>query len=181
MKVVFTGAQGVGKTTLLDILEKCFTLPVPFTFIRNFTRNIAKSGYTINEDGTDNTQLTIMKLHKSCIDRVDNVIMDRCALDGFVYTTYLYRQGKISREVYERCESIFRECIYNYNIIYYLVPEFPITGDEYRSAKEDYQKAIADIFEEMIEKYRINVVKLTGTVGDRLSKIQKTLGGVVKC
>ena len=181
MKIVFTGAQGVGKTTLLDIMEKCFTLPIKFNYVRNFTRGLAKAGYIINEMGTDDTQLAIMNLHKHYMDSDEDIVMDRCALDGLVYTTYLYRKSQISEEVYRQCEELFNYCINKCNLIYYLVPEFPITGDEYRSDKQDYQKEIADIFEELIQKYNLKVIKLTGTVGDRLLKIQQTLGGVITC
>lgn len=181
MKIVFTGAQGVGKTTLLDILEKCFTLPQQFTFVRNFTRNLAKSGYIINEGGTDDTQLAIMNLHKHYMDCEDNIIMDRCALDGIVYTSYLHRKNQITDSTWEKCKELFQYCINKCDLIYYLVPEFPITGDEYRSDKSEYQAEIAAIFEELIQEYDLKVIKLTGTVGDRLLKIQQTFGGTLSC
>lgn len=181
MKVIFTGAQGVGKTTLLDILEKCVTLPIKFNYVRNFTRNLAKAGYTINEKGTDDTQLAIMNLHKQYAEKDENIVMDRCVLDGLAYTVYLNRRGRVTDETGDLCEQIFKECIDKYDIIYYLKPEFPITGDEYRSNKIQYQSEIADIFEELIQKYSVKVTPLTGTVGDRLKGIQDTLGGIIKC
>ncbi len=181
MKIVFTGAQGVGKTTLMDIIDKCFTLPMPFNIIRNSTRNIAKTGLKINENGDERTQSAIMHFHQTCANRTDNIIMDRCALDGMVYTEYLYRRGKVSEQVYMECMNIFKQCMPAYDIIYYLVPEFPITGDSFRSSNKQYQQDIAAIFEEYIKKYNINVIKLTGTVGDRLKTVQETLGGIIKC
>ena len=64
-----------------------------------------------------------------------------------------------------------------------MIPEFPLTGDEFRSGKVQYQKDIADIFEEVINKYGIKVTKLTGTVGDLLAVILNELRnrGFVKC
>ena len=85
MKIVFTGTQGVGKTTLLDILEKCFSYTEPIRFVRNFTRDMVKKGLSINEAGTDETQLAIMQAHKDIVTSNDNIIMDRCMLDGIVY------------------------------------------------------------------------------------------------
>lgn len=181
MKIVFTGAQGVGKTTLLDVLEKCFAFNIDFNFIYNFTRNIAKKGYRINEAGTDDTQKAIMKLHQEIVEGAEDVIMDRCALDGFVYTTYLKNKGRISEDTFNYCKQVFESCICKYDIIFYLKPEFPITGDEYRSDKQSYQTEIADIFEYIIQRYAINVVRLTGTVGDRLQKIKQVLGEIIKC
>lgn len=183
MKIVFTGTQGVGKTTLLDILEKCFSYVEPVRFVRNFTRDMVKRGLSINEAGTDETQLAIMQAHKDIVTSSDNIIMDRCMLDGIVYTTYLYRQGNVSEEVYQKCLDTFIHYIADYDKIYYMVPEFPLTGDEFRSGKVQYQKDIADIFEEVINKYGIKVTKLTGTVGDRLVVVLNELRnrGFVKC
>ena len=84
-------------------------------------------------------------------------------------------------ETVNLCEHVFKENIDKYDIIYYLKPEFPITGDEYRSNKVQYQSEIADIFEELIRKYSVKVTLLTGTVGDRLKGIQDTLGGIIRC
>lgn len=181
MKVVFTGAQGVGKTTLLDIMEKCVTFPINFKYIRNSTRNLAKAGYAINENGNGITQLAIMRLHRDCVERDDSFVMDRCALDGFAYTVYLNRHGKVTSGTVKECERLFKESIGRYDVIFYLKPEFPITGDGCRSSNVQYQAEVADIFEELIQKYSVNVVPLTGTVGDRLKTIQNTLGGVIKC
>ena len=183
MKIVFTGTQGVGKTTLLDILEKCFSYNEPIRFVRNFTRDMVKRGLSINEDGTDETQLAIMQAHKDIVTSSDNIIMDRCMLDGIVYTTYLYRHGKVSDEVYKKCLDTFTRHVLDYDRIYYMVPEFPLTGDEFRSDKVQYQKDIADIFEDIIEGYALPVIKLTGTVGDRLAVVLKYLRqrGIIQC
>lgn len=179
MKVVFTGAQGVGKTTLLDVMEKCFTLPLHFNYVRNFTRGLAEQGYEINKLGTDDTQLAIMNLHKHYIDCDQNIIVDRCALDGLVYTTYLHNKGQVNHATLEACRDIFKYCFGKYDVVFYLVPEFPITGDEYRSGDFLYQKEIADIFEKIVEEYQLQVIRLTGTVGDRLLKVQQVLRGKI--
>lgn len=175
MRIVFTGAQGVGKTTLLDIMEKCLTYTTDLEFVRNFTRNIAKTGLNINKNGTASTQLSIMKAHKDIVSKKDNFVMDRCILDGLVYTIYLHRSGRVDAEVLNECEELFQQCIGKYDIIFYIRPEFPVTGDDYRSADESYRDEIADIFEELIEKYKVPVISVSGTVGDRLKTVQDVL------
>lgn len=187
MKIVFTGAQGVGKTTLLDVMDKCVSFPgkETFKFIRNFTRNLAKLGYYINEQGNSDTQLTIMRALRDISNSTENIIMDRCAIDGYVYTLYLYRKGNISEDTMNECRNVFEDIIHNsnYDYIYYIKPEFPVTGDEYRSDNAQYQQDIANIFEEVISAYKeyLPVINLTGSVSDRLLKIQNTLGGIIKC
>ena len=179
MKIAFTGAQGVGKTTLLDILEKCFKFKEPVTYVRNLTRLIAESGTGINASGDDNTQLAVMQAHKRFIDLPSTAIVDRCVVDGLVYTYYLYRHGKISDEVLTKCIDFFKDYISSYDLIFYIKPEFPITGDKYRSSDVAYQKEIADIFDEVINKYNVPVIQLTGTVGDRLSTVLKHIGDLL--
>ena len=180
MKIAFTGAQGVGKTTLLDILEKCFEFKLPFKFIRNLTRDIAKKGYGINENGNGITQELIMKAHKELLNSSYDIVVDRCVLDAFIYTLYFYRQGKVSKEVLSNCEDVFREYINKYDYIFYIKPEFPITGDDYRSAEINYQNDIAALFEEIIKEYNIPVISLTGTVGTRLATVLSYLKDNIK-
>lgn len=175
MKIVFTGAQGTGKTTLLDKLEEGSYLPFNIEFIRNFTRDVAKSGRKINGEGNDRTQIDIMSKHFFYAHSKNEYVIDRCALDGLVYTIYLYRKGKVSNNVLEYAEAVFKHCIDRYSVIFYLTPEFQITSDEYRSEDKNYQKEIAEIFEECINRYNVNVIKLTGTVDQRLDTILKTL------
>ena len=60
MKIAFTGAQSTGKTTLLNEMRYIVS---NYTFIDEITRSVAKQGVSINESGTDSTQMLIMKSH----------------------------------------------------------------------------------------------------------------------
>jgi len=93
----FTGAQSTGKTTLLEHL-KCKNLGNhSFEFIPEVTRLVRREyEVPINEGGDDMTQMLIMTEHIRNIykGRTDNLIrsvnkiLDRCALDGIVYSHY---------------------------------------------------------------------------------------------
>lgn len=181
MKIVFTGAQGVGKTTLLDILDKCFTTKEPITYIRNFTRDMVEKGYQINNQGNDSTQLAIMKMHNYYIQNEPNFVADRCALDGLVYTYHLFTKDQVTKETLDVCEDVFKSIIKKYDYIFYMTPEFPITGDSYRSADSAYQSTIAQLFEDFIQSYNVPVIKLSGTVGDRLKLFLNKTGDFFKC
>lgn len=174
MKLAFTGAQSTGKTTLLKELKRDPELSLKYDFRDEITRRMQKKGLSINESGNDITQLLIMNSHiKNTL--IDNVIMDRCALDGLVYTDWMYRKGKIQQWVIEYADNVFKMLIDRYDYIFYLVPEFDIEDDGVRSTDIDFRNEIVILFEQYIKAWNIPVIKLTGTVEQRLNKIKETI------
>tara|TARA_R110000803_G_scaffold61103_2_gene120798 strand:- start:880 stop:1410 length:531 start_codon:yes stop_codon:yes gene_type:complete len=174
MKLAFTGAQSTGKTTLLKELKRDPDFSLKYDFRDEITRRMQKKGLSINESGNDITQLLIMNSHiKNTL--IDNVIMDRCALDGLVYTDWMYRKGKIQQWVIEYADNVFKMLIDRYDYIFYLVPEFDIEDDGVRSTDIDFRNEIVILFEQYIKAWNIPVIKLTGTVEQRLNKIKETI------
>ena len=174
MKIAFTGAQSTGKTTLLNRLKHDPMFNLDFDFRDEITRRMQKKGLSINEGGSDITQLLIMNSHiKNSL--IDNVIMDRCALDGLVYTDWMYDNKKVSHWVREYAENVFNLLIDRYDHIFYLVPEFSLEDDGIRSTNLKFRDDIVDLFDHYIKEYKIPVTKLTGTVEQRLNKIKETI------
>jgi len=162
MKLAFTGAQSTGKTTLLKELKRDPDFSLKYDFRDEITRRMQKKGLSINESGNDITQLLIMNSHiKNTL--IDNVIMDRCALDGLVYTDWMYRKGKIQQWVIEYADNVFKMLIDRYDYIFYLVPEFDIEDDGVRSTDIDFRNEIVILFEQYIKAWNIPVIKLTGS------------------
>ena len=185
----FTGAQSTGKTTLLEHL-KCTNLGSPsFEFIPEVTR-LVKREYEvpINEDGDDMTQMLIMTEHIRNIfkGRTDNLIrgvnkiLDRCALDGIVYSHYLLDKGKISRTTYDACDLIYKKLRKEYDVIFYTSPEdVKLVNDGERSVDKYFREDIIGLFD-MYLQYNIiedgpRVVCLEGSVKERLETIKSTL------
>ena len=174
MKIAFTGAQSTGKTTLLKELKRDPDLSLKYDFRDEITRRMQKKGLSINEGGNDITQLLIMNSHiKNSL--IDNVIMDRCALDGLVYTDWMSRKGKVQQWVLQYADNVFKMLIDRYDHIFYLVPEFDIEDDGVRSTDIDFRNEIVELFEKYIKAIDILVIKLTGTVEQRLNKIKETI------
>ena len=174
MKIAFTGAQSTGKTTLLKELKRDPELSLKYDFRDEITRRMQRKGLSINESGDDITQLLIMNSHiKNSL--IDNVIMDRCALDGLIYTDWMYGKGKVQQWVIEYAENVFNLLIDRYDYIFYLTPEFDIEDDGVRSTDIDFRNDIVDLFDHYITIYKIPVIKLTGTVEQRLNKIKETI------
>jgi nicotinamide riboside kinase len=174
MKIAFTGAQSTGKTTLLTELKSVAPYSYTYTYIDEITRRMIKRGVEINEGGDDMTQLLIINSHLKNILR-DDVIMDRCILDGVVYTRYLYNRGQISEWVMDYAEKIFQLIIEKYDYIFYLQPEFAIQYDGVRSTDEDFRDQIAKLFSEYILECEVPVIQLTGTVHERINQIKEAV------
>ena len=185
----FTGAQSTGKTTLLKRLVKANPSGYPFEFVPEVTRLVMREyEVPINEDGDDLTQMLIMTEHVRNIykGRTDNLvrgvnkILDRCALDGIVYTHYLLDKGKINRTTYDACELIYKKLRNEYDVIFYTSPDdVELVDDGERSIDKHFREDIIGLFD-MYLQYGIiekgpRVVYLEGTVEERLETIKSTL------
>jgi nicotinamide riboside kinase len=174
MKIAITGAQSTGKTTLLNALKSEFSnthLPI---FLDEVTRKVREYGVSINEDGGNMTQVLIMNSHVENILHEDS-IMDRCALDGVVYTRWMYNKGLGEEWVMDYAERVFTLLIEKYDKIFYLIPEFDIEDDGVRSTDIDFRNEIVTIFNEYIIECEIPVIQLTGSVDNRVSLIVEEL------
>ena len=171
MKIAISGAQSTGKTTLINELKKNYQ----FTFKTEITRELAAKGYLINELGTDETQLAIMNSHKERLQIEEDVVYDRCALDGVVYTHYLFLHNKVSKETLDITVKMFKDMINQYDIIFYIEPEFEIEDDGQRSNSKEFRDEIVLLFDKYISEYSISIQKLTGTVAERVIQFQNAL------
>ena len=176
MRIGITGAQSVGKTTLLNALrsEKFFT---KYAICDEVTRRVKSYGLPINEEGTDTTQLLIMNEHIYNVFMYDNMLTDRTALDGLVYSTYLFKHKNISDKTMGKITDIFHRVWEHYDHVFYIEPEFEIEEDGTRSVNKAFRDEIVDIFEWAIEKKKLSVTRIKGSVRNRVDTIIGILEG----
>ena len=94
MRIGITGAQSVGKTTLLNALRSERMLS-QYTVCDEVTREIKEMGFDINEAGSDLTQILIMQKH------IANVFMYDLVEIGFGYRLEDSFSGMINFQVYD--------------------------------------------------------------------------------
>lgn len=176
VRVAFSGAQSTGKTTLLNALRESADFKES-KFWDEITRQIKEQGFEINEQGTDATQLKIMQEHKRRANAEYSglVIFDRCSLDGLVYTQYLYNRGQLTKETLDEATKVFEETIMQWDAIFFLRPEFEVVDDGVRSVNVEFHRNIVFLFDHFIEKYKLQVIQLTGSVEDRVQQFKVEL------
>ena len=181
MIISFTGAQSTGKTTLLNLIKDCNPY---LDSIDEVTRRIKRDyNLPINEDGGDITQTMIMSDHIANIYRKydSDVVLDRCALDGVVYTQWLHNKGKVSIEVLRWAKKIYNTLISKYDAIFVTSPDdVPLVDDGERSVDIEFREEIIDIFDMYIGEMKIysedkNVFVVEGTVKERMKYIKNVL------
>jgi len=170
MRIGISGAQSVGKTTLLNALrsEEEFA---HYVIRDEITRTVKKYGLDINKNGGDTTQLIIMKEHVFNVFMYPNFITDRTSLDGIVYTDWLYHNKLVSEGTFEECFRIFKETLPCYDVICFIQPEFEIENDGVRETDSKWQSEINDIFNLYIQQNDIDVHYLSGSVRERVNQV----------
>lgn len=179
MIISFSGPQSSGKTTLLNHLKKHNK---HIDFEPEITRLIKRNyNLPINENGSALTQYMIMSQHVANIykkRKKQHVILDRCALDGIVYTKWLVERRGLGLHNFTTAQVIYESIKDSYDIIFYTRPDdVSLTDDGERSIDKCFRDQIITIFNEFKQRHN-NIVELTGSVKDRLKQIQLTLTGL---
>jgi predicted ATPase len=170
MLIALTGVHSSGKTSVLDALKNKPKL-AGFTFVGEITREIKEAGFEINEEGTNLTQLFILARHLENL-LLDNAIIDRCLLDGLVYTDYLFFKDKVMKEVYAYALKAFKSFYHKYDYIFFFPPTLPLYDDAVRSTDTNFYRGIAHRFSFYITQFQIPVIHIIqGTIEERVKQI----------
>jgi nicotinamide riboside kinase len=178
MKIGISGAQGTGKSTLLDALRSGGNLS-DHEYCVETTRWVQSIGFDINEAGSDMTQLMIMYRHIEVMNKPD-FVTDRTVVDGLVYTEWLYNQGRVSKLVYDYARIVFDREIPRFDYLFFIQPEFDLVGDGVRSTSIEWRDQINARMTEVIESLNIPVTYLTGSVDDRVQQFLNTIAGYTR-
>ncbi|MAF36590.1 hypothetical protein CL622_05740 [archaeon] len=184
MLISFTGAQSTGKSTLLN--ECCNRNYFrKFHCVPEVTRKVSRErNVDINEAGDDITQLFILNEHLHNHYVKGDALLDRCILDGWVYTNYLYREGKVSSWVKDYAEALYTMLVKRLDIIFYTEPQdVPIEDDGQRSIDRKFRSDIIRDFEYEIDRGHFDcpvtsgpaLIRLEGNVNTRMKTILDTV------
>ena len=176
MLISFSGAQSTGKTTLLKHLQERNDR---IWFVPEVTRLVKrKYNLPINESGGDITQTMIMGEHMiNAFSDTGPTILDRCSLDGIVYTHWLCDKRNVGMQTYSYAQTVFGHTMNKYDVIFYTSPDdVPVEDDGERSTDVAFRNEIIQLFNKymsLVDSSKIVVLK--GTVEERLKQIKKVL------
>lgn len=167
MKILFTGASGVGKSTLVDLFIKSNP---EYKRTINFTREFKDYlNFPINENVTNESQYAATTMQAYQIVKNDNIISDRSLVDFLVWTKM---SKNISKKQYKKHKKDFLNYIKSDDIIHFYIPiEFEIENDGYRSLDKSYRKKIDKKIKKFLKKNKIHHYTLTGNIDERYQKM----------
>lgn len=183
-RINLCGAQGVGKTTLLEALKKDPSFK-GWAFYPELVRDMLKKGeVTINENGTAQSQHKIFEAYDKLLDKTleQPSMCDRCIVDVAAYTSVLFdncseeieEYQNLSLEEFEERKRIIQRTK-DLELIIYLPIEFPLVDDGVRSSDEEFQKDVDRKIVQFLNNYKISHVIITGTVEERVEKIKEVI------
>lgn len=178
-RIALSGTHCTGKTTLLEALPE--ELP-QYTFIEGPTRTLKDQGYPINNDQSgnyDSTQLMCLHIDIENLKRTESyIIQDRCLLDTYIYTQYLFNHGKVTEPVLKAVKSAWDALKFHYTAIFYPDPnDITLVGDKYRNSDIEFRDEIDQLFKSCIKptKPGIPMYFISGTNSERIERIKNIL------
>jgi nicotinamide riboside kinase len=175
IQIVFTGAQGTGKTTLVNELAKegIKTLSIAREQAEN-------TGWTSDTPGTVEYQKELYNNLYKAISSKKSFLSDR-ALSCVAAYTFMHalnnpddkKLKKLADSQYEKFCKFHND---NQNVIIVYTPiEFPVENDGLRSINEKERTTIDFLIKNILDTTGANYITVTGTVEERLAQIKENL------
>lgn len=175
MRVILTGSQGTGKSTILHMMRgrKHITEVV--------RRLVKEEGLVINEDGGMETQQRIWAEYEKQLDQ-DNYVSDRGLTDVISYSRANYafmnvddpKRTLLHDEMMREYEAIktWHEAHKDIKYVYFPI-EFDVVDDGVRSTNEAYRKQVDYFIKNILDDLGIDYLTVHGTPEERLKQIQE--------
>jgi len=172
MKIGLCGTMSVGKTTLVNALQK---LPQfkDYNFATERSKYLSDLGIPLNTDSTLKGQTVF--LAERCAELMQgNIITDRTVLDVMAFTMNAKSIPHQDKDVFEQYA---KEFIREYDYIFYRSPYgLPIEDNGVRETDEHYRDLIDFTITTLIKRYSYmmdNVEVIKGTTDERINQILK--------
>ncbi|MBI2630824.1 ATP-binding protein [Candidatus Nomurabacteria bacterium] len=167
MKIVITGAQGVGKTTLAEQINKDYP---DLKILPEAARLAKEAGFNLDETATTETELWLIAKQIELESTANKWIADRCSIDLLAYIHHLFREESA---LIEFAAKTLVPRFSDYDLILYLPSgEFAIEDDGVRTTDVKFQQAIDQRIKYILEKHKIPFVKIVGSPEERLLKVK---------
>lgn len=173
MKYLLTGAQGTGKTSVMNALPDIY-LPK----LCGITRKcIEENKLSINEHSDNRSQKAIFDAYERQLYSLDSYIAERSLIDVYAYTLHQVKIGKCSPTIAETQYSHLEKFVaLNPNAIYFLLnAEFPVVSDGTRSTDKEYQQEIQTNILNTLKQLGCKYYLVSGNVEERVNFITSVI------
>jgi thymidylate kinase len=183
MKIAFTGSHGVGKTTLINELEKELSISKNIEVTKEIPRIICE---VVNNPeyfrrGQNNLDKQLLILLGQVIQEYDLsksdleiVLCDRTIFDHWAYTLYLFK-NELNNDYIKIIENFLVKHMSSYDKIFYLPIEFDVEDDGTREDDKKFQEQVDSLIINNLEKFKIPFRRVTGSVLERIDLVKKEL------
>ena len=181
MRIGLVGSHGVGKTTLV---EKFLKRHPEYITPQEESRKVVGKGLGINFETNLLTQQAFLDGFFETFEEyllTKNLITPRTLIDLCAYNVYFYKRPKhgITQAFVNQCIKDMVNSLDWWSMYAYIPIEFPITTeDKYRVGQKDnpeYQLEIDAHIRTLLNIHEIPFVTITGTVEERLDKLDALL------
>jgi len=187
--VEVTGSHGVGKTTLVEVLQQFYESAGKSTvrFLGGeIARQVKEYGISINEQGTDLSQCVIFsgildRLQSGLFDHERYIVFsDRSLVCPAAYSKVLKINDFILKTHLNMVKTFYKKIKRNNGVLFYLPIEFEIEDDGVRSTNEKFQKEVDVAIISILEEFKIPYYSLSGSVEERKDAAVNIINGVVQ-
>lgn len=180
MRIGIIGAQGVGKTVLIDALleepefKNYIHAPSPTRFL------MQTFGMSFDNANTE-IQLATLCMQVFNMLSYPNAFLDRTVIDNFAYLRYHAAKGNtdLSINALNFIEYVTQDFAHRLDYIFLIPVEFGIEEDGVRNTDPEQQKEIEKIIIGLLSEFSIEKKKLfylTGTVEQRVLAVKRVIG-----
>lgn len=170
MKIVITGAQGVGKTTLAHQINKDYP---DFKILPEAARLAIEAGYKLDQTATVETEHWLIAKQVELESEKGKWVADRCGIDLLAYIEHLFSDDL---SLIEFANKTLVPRFRNYDLVLYLPSgEFAIEDDGVRTTDVEFQKAIDQRVRDVLERHKIPFVQIVGSPAERLARVKSLL------
>ena len=183
MKIVFTGAHSVGKSTLAEVIADRYGLPyVEETARRVFRdRGITTANQTLlTTEQRIALQEDILCLHlKQVSDYTHGFVSDRCEVDVLAYSLFWLGMAPEAQAWLTQIQKVVAERREFYDAVILVQPGIPVKPDGLRIIEPGHQWTIHYLIEGILQTHGYDYYVLTATdPAQRDAEIQGILNRV---
>src|SRR3989344_2572978 len=173
MKIVITGAQGVGKTTLALQINKHYS---DFTILPEAARLAKEIGYNLDQGATTDTELWLIAKQVELEIAETKWVADRSCIDLLAYIHHLFSE---EASLVEFATKTLVPKFSKYDLVLYLPSgEFAIEDDGVRTTDIKFQQDVDQKIRDILEKHKIPFVRMVGSPEERLARVKNLLTSI---